>query len=104
VTRTTKLPTHQDPDWDTSRPAWIAWLQTVGINPATIPVGARVTVDDEAGTVTVQVLASRHGRPYMDVDTGEPAVEDLTVQHHGPVAPFPESPEPTLAEHIRAHG
>ena len=104
MTRTAKLPTRQDLDWGTSRPAWIAWLQAVGINPETTPVGARVTVDDEAGTVTVQVLASRHGRPFMDVETGEPAVEDLTVVQDGPVAPFPESPEPTLAEHIRAHG
>lgn len=100
MTRTAKLPTHRDPDWYARRDAWMAWLQTVGINPETTPVGARVTVDDEAGTVTVQVLALRHGRPYMDVETGEPAVEDLVVVQDGPVAPFPQMVEAGGLDHV----
>lgn len=84
------MPRTYTPDRVTSE--LLDWIQAVGLDPNRILMDTPITVDPEAGTVTVDYLErSDQGGLVVDKVNGGPLLSRHTVRPEGGIPDFPEA-------------
>lgn len=82
------MPRTYTPDRVTSE--LLDWIRAVGLDPNRILMDTPITVDPEAGTITVDYLARNdQGRLIIEVN-GSPLLSRHTVHPEGGIPDFPE--------------
>lgn len=83
------MPRTYTPDRPTSE--LLDWIRAVGLDPNRILMDTPITVDPEAGTITVDYLARNdQGRLIIEVN-GSPLLSRHTVRPEGGIPDFPEA-------------